>query len=72
MEDTSPVAIVDRIVGRMSPGERLILCAELYDDAKEFARIGIPEGLTPEEERSFIFERLHGLPPSEIIKQDTL
>ncbi len=47
--------------------ERILMCAEMYEDAKEFAKIGMPQGLTPEEQRSFIFRRIHGLTPTECI-----
>ena len=47
--------------------ERFLMCAQMYEDAKEFAKIGMPEGLSPEEREAFIFEKIHGAKPEEII-----
>jgi len=45
------------------------MCAEMYEDAKEFARIGMPEGLSNEEQEVFIFRRIHGVTPAESVKR---
>ena len=47
--------------------ERFLMCAQMYEDAKEFARIGMPERLSDKEKQSFIFERIHGARPEELI-----
>jgi len=39
----------------------------MYEEAKEFARIGMPEGLSPAEQEAFIFKRIHGMSPSELV-----
>ncbi|HMM80226.1 MAG TPA: hypothetical protein PKC65_09415 [Pyrinomonadaceae bacterium] len=69
MEDTTRSAkrIARDIVMSKTVEERILMCAEMYEDAKEFAKIGMPQGLTPEEQRSFIFRRIHGLTPTECI-----
>jgi hypothetical protein len=69
MEDTTQAAkqLVRRIVMSKSVEERLLMCAELYEEAKEFARIGMPEGLSKQDEEEFIFRRIHGMGPTEIV-----
>ena len=69
MEDTTPEAkqIVRNIVMKKSVEERLLMCAQMYEDAKEFARIGMPEGLSDEEQEAFIFKRIHGVSPIESV-----
>ena len=47
--------------------ERFLMCAEMYEDAKELAKIGMPEGLSGEEREIFIFERLHGAKPVQLV-----
>ena len=69
MEDTTQTAqdVVRRIVMAKTTEERFLMCAQMYEDAKEFAKIGMPEGLSPEEREAFIFEKIHGAKPEEII-----
>jgi hypothetical protein len=69
MEDTTPEAreIVGEIVMSRSVEERLLMCAQMYEEAKEFARIGMPDGLSPEEQEAFIFKRIHGVSPIESV-----
>ena len=69
MEDTTQIAkeLVHDIVMSKSVEERFQICAQMYEDAKEFARIGMPEGLSHKEEQAFIFERIHGSKPEELI-----
>lgn len=47
--------------------ERFLLCAELYEEAKEIARSAMPDGLSTAEQEEFVFRRIHGKDPSEII-----
>jgi hypothetical protein len=47
--------------------ERILICAEMYEEAKEFARIGMPSGLSLEEQEIFIFKRIHGVTPAESV-----
>lgn len=69
MEDTtrSTRNVVRDIVMAKSVEERMLLCAQLYDEAKEFARIGMPEGLSRAEQEAFIFKRIHGMTPAELV-----
>jgi hypothetical protein len=69
MEDTTQIAkqLVHDVVMSKSVEERLLMCAQLYEDAKEFARIGMPQDLSDKEAQEFIFERIHGAKPEELI-----
>ncbi len=69
MEDTTQAAreLVDNILSEMTASERLLMCAEMYEDAKEFARIGMPNGLSSNEQEAFIFRRIHGRSPQEMV-----
>ena len=43
-----------------SEENRFLMCAEMHEAAKEFAKIGMPDGLTPEEQKRYIYYRIHG------------
>jgi hypothetical protein len=43
------------------------MCAQMYEDAKEFAKIGMPEGLSKAQQEEFIFKRIHGISPLESV-----
>ena len=62
MEDTSPEIreLVQRIVMSRSEEARFLMCAEMHEAGKEFAKIGMPDGLTPEEQKHYIYRRIHG------------
>jgi len=40
--------------------DRFLMCAEMHEAAKEFAKIGMPDGLTPEEQKHYVYRRIHG------------
>jgi hypothetical protein len=40
--------------------ERFLICAELYEEAKEFAKLGMPERLSLVDQKAYVFRRLHG------------
>ncbi|MEO8573943.1 MAG: hypothetical protein ABI481_08230 [Pyrinomonadaceae bacterium] len=69
MEDTSREnrRLVYDIVMSKTVGERFMMCAELYEDATELAKMGMPEGLSEPEQEAFIFKRLHGVSPTELV-----
>lgn len=69
MEDTTNESrrLVYDIVMSKTAEERLFMCAELYEEAKEFAKIGMPEGFTQFEQETYVFMRLHGAHPGELI-----
>ena len=69
MEDTTEATrqLVRSVVMSKSVEERMLMCAQMYEDAKEFARIGMPEGLSKLEQEEFIFKRIHGISPLESV-----
>lgn len=71
MEDTTQGVreLVHRIVMSKSIEERFLMCAEMYEDAKEFARVGMPEGMSTPEQEAFIFRRIHGMTPRELVNR---
>ena len=50
--------------------ERFLMCAAMYEDAKELAKIGMPEGLSDEEQRAYVFKKLHGAYPIELVQTE--
>lgn len=69
MEDTTREnrRLIYDIIMSKTVEERFLMCAELYEDAKELARMGMPEGLSEPEQEAFIFKRLHGFSPAELV-----
>ena len=69
MEDTTRESrrVVYDVVMSKTVEERFIMCAQLYDEAKEFAKIGMPDNLSKIEQDEFIFRRIHGMSPTELI-----
>ena len=69
MEDTTQAArrLAREIVMRKTVEQRILMCAEMYEEAKEFAKIGMPDGLSRGEREAFIFERLHGAKPEQLV-----
>ena len=51
----------------MSVEERFLACAAMYEDAKEFAKVGMPAGLGRQQEEEYVFTRIHGAPPRKIV-----
>jgi len=68
MEDTTREnrELVRDIITSKSVEERFLMCAAMYEDAKELASIGMPAGLSGEGEQAHIFKRLHGADPAEL------
>lgn len=48
--------------------ERFLMCAEMFEMAKASARMGVPDGLSPAQQKRFIFQRIHGGTLSEVIQ----
>lgn len=69
MEDTAREnrELVRNITMSKTVEERFLICAAMYEDAKELAKIGMPEGLSDEEQQAYVFKRLHGMYPVEIV-----
>jgi len=69
MEDTPRHIreLVYQTVMARTEEERFLMCAEMFETSKELAKIGMPEGLSSSEQDAYIFKRLHGAGPSEMI-----
>ena len=69
MEDTTPEIreLVYRTVMARTEEQRFLMCAEMFETAREFAKIGMPEDLSREEREIFIFERIHGAKPEQLV-----
>jgi len=61
LEDTSPEIrqLVRRIVMSRSEEERFLMCAEMHEAGKELAKIGMPDGLTSDEQKHYVYRRMH-------------
>ena len=72
MEDTTREnrQLVHDIVMSKSVEERFLMCAAMYEDAKALATIGMPEGLSDEEQKAYVFKRLHGAYPYEFVESE--
>ena len=70
MEDTTSEIkqLVYETVMARSEEERFLMCAEMFETAKEFAKIGMPEGLSKKEQDAHILRRLYGFDVDEIIR----
>ena len=73
MEDTTEEIrqLVSDILMSKTVEERFLLAAAMYEDAKELARIGMPTGLSEEEQEAYVFKRLHGAHPIDLVKTAT-
>jgi len=71
MEDTTRGnrQLVRDIIMSKTIEERFLICAALYEDAKEFARIGMPAGLSDEDEKLYVFKKLHGAHPFDLAQK---
>lgn len=72
MEDTPRQVrdLVYRTVMARTEEERFLMCAEMFETSKELAKIGMPEGLSPKAEEEYVFRRLHGFSPHELVFND--
>ncbi len=62
MRDTTPEfeRFVAEQYGRLTPGERMRLCAEMFETARAIVESGLPAGLSERERKWRITERFHG------------
>lgn len=69
MEDTSRQnrALVREIVMSKTVEERFLMCAELYEEAKMIAMIGASDNLSGKEREIYVFNKIHGAKPEELI-----
>jgi hypothetical protein len=54
----------------LSVDERFLMCAQMYEDAKEFAKIGMPDSFSSREQERYIFKRIHGCYPEESVQRN--
>lgn len=61
MEDTASEIreLVYRIVMARTEEDRLLMCAEMFETAIEFAKVGMPEKLSGAEKQAYVLRRLH-------------
>jgi hypothetical protein len=61
MSDTSPEfqKMVDNRYRAMSPDQRVRLCSQMYDTARQIVESSLPPGLTREERRLAIARRFY-------------
>ena len=69
MEDTSLEnrRLVYKIVMSKTAEQRFMICGQMYEDAKEFAKIGMPGGLSDTDAERYVFKRIHGCYPEESV-----
>jgi hypothetical protein len=69
MRDTTPEfqRFVDEQYRRLTPGERVRLCTEMFDAARALVESGLPPGLDEQERRRRITERFYGTEFAELI-----
>lgn len=72
MEDTSSEVrqIQQRIWMSMPVSDRLRACAEMFETAKAFVRLNMPNGLSDEEEKRFVFEKIYGEPMPNVYRPE--
>ena len=73
MEDTTREnrQLVRDILMSKTVEERFLICAAMYEDAKELARIGMPAGLSDPEQEAYVFKKLHGAFPVDLVRTGT-
>ncbi len=47
--------------------ERFLMCAEMYEDAKTLALIGASDIVSDNEREIYVFTKIHGAKPEELI-----
>ena len=62
MEDTPSEIrkLVHEIIMSRTEEERFLMCAQMFEDAKELAKINMPADLTPPQQTAYVYRRLHG------------
>jgi len=62
MQDTTPEfrRLVAERLRRMAPEERVRLCAEMFETARQLIEASLPSGIEPLERRRRLGERLYG------------
>jgi hypothetical protein len=62
MEDTPKQIkqLVYKTVMARTEEDRFLMCAEMFEVAKEFAKVGLPKGLSPDDEMKAVIKKLYG------------
>jgi hypothetical protein len=63
MEDTTPEInrLVSTIVMSRTEEERFLMCADMHEAGKELAKIGMPSGLSSEQQKQYVYRRMYGV-----------
>ena len=40
--------------------ERYLMCAQMFEDGKELAKIGMPQGLSEYQQAAYVYKRIYG------------
>ena len=69
MEDTPRHIrkLVYETVMERTEEERFLMCAGMFETSKELAKIGMPDGLSELEQQAFVFRRIYGASPEEMV-----
>ena len=64
MEDTTPEikTIYRRLLMSRTEEERFIMCAEMFETAREIAIASMPKNLSEADQKRYIYEQLYGEP----------
>jgi len=47
--------------------EPFLMCPEFYEEAKTFAKLGMPERLSLVDQEAYVFRRIHGADSAELV-----
>lgn len=64
VNDTSPEARIAfrKIITSKTEEERILMCAEMYETAREFIISSMPENLPVNDQKRYIYEKIYGEP----------
>lgn len=62
MHDTTPEfrRLMRERLHALAPAERVRMCADMFETARQIVEVSLPEGLDPEEKRYRICRRFYG------------
>lgn len=64
INDTSPEARIAfrKIIASKTEEERILMCAEMFDTAREFIISSMPENLSANDQKRYVYEKTYGEP----------
>ena len=64
MEDTTPEikTVYRQMIMSRTEAERFIMCAEMFETARELAIAAMPKNLSEADQKRYIYQRLYGEP----------